>query len=90
MVTKNFSEEQLSQLLPTSGLACRLQEAKAITQVLKEKITSFPKDRDSKSIQFTMLDNVHNTKHNTSKTTGRANQQEIQSTNTNEKIKKRA
>lgn len=72
MATKNFSEEKLSQLPPTSGLACRLQEAKAITQFLK-KITSFPKDGDSKSIQFIILDNVHNTKNKTSKTTGRAN-----------------
>lgn len=42
LTTKNFSEEKLSQLPPTSGLACRLQEIKAISQVLK-KNSSFPK-----------------------------------------------
>lgn len=56
MATKNFSEEKLSQLPPTSGLAYRLQEVKAITQLLKEKIPPSPKSEDGNNIQFIILE----------------------------------
>lgn len=89
MATKNFSEEKLSQLPPTSGLAYRLQEVKAITQLLKEKIPPSPKSEDGNNIQFIILEKKDDRRSETSKTTVRINQQGIQTTNTKEKTKKK-
>lgn len=74
----------------TNGLACRLQEIKAITQVLKEKIPPSPKDEDNPSVQFITLEKEYGITSETSKITVRANQQGIQPTTTKGKTTKKS